>query len=90
MLKKQFVRGAVTALVLGLPLAACSGGGGGRSERPSQPPTVVAPAPTQQEDRFGLAFGSYFRASANSEPSPVNDGDIVAVSFTTEPIDLTP
>lgn len=81
---KRILRNALISTSLALPLAACGGGGGG-SDKTSQPPTVVT---TAQEDKFGLAFGTAFRAKPDSEPVPVNDGDIVPVSLTTEPIDI--
>ena len=42
----------------------------------------------QQEDQFGVRFGTAFRADNNSEPYSPADGDIAAVSFTTEPVDI--
>jgi len=75
-------------LSLTLALGACSGGGGGGgggSDRPGAPPVVVV---TAQEDKFGLAFGTAFRAARNGEPNIVNEGDLVPVSFTTTPIDI--
>lgn len=83
MKSKQTVRNALIGFSLALPLAGCGGGGG--SDKPPTPPKVVT---TAQEDKFGLAFGMDFRASPNSEPATVNEGDIVPVSFTTEPIDI--
>jgi hypothetical protein len=76
-------RNALIGFSLALPLAACGGGGG--SDKAPTPPVVVT---TAQEDKFGLAFGADFRASPNSEPATVKDGDIVPVSFMTEPIDI--
>ena len=83
--KTNILRNAFIGLALALPLAACSGGGGGGGGS-NNPPDVV----TSQEDQFGLAFGRAFRAAANAEPRQVSDGDLVPVSFTTEPIDITP
>lgn len=84
MKSKPILRNAIVSLSLALALAACGGGGGG-TDRPPEPPTVVA---TAQEDKFGVAFGSAFRAPADGEPKPVNDGDIVPVSLTEEPIEI--
>ena len=90
MTKKQLMQRAVIALALTLPLAACGGGGGRSKDRVTPPLVVVAPPATAQEDRFGVAFGSAFRAPANGEPFLVGDGDLIPISFTTEPIDITP
>lgn len=48
--------------------------------------TVNTPPAAPQENQFGSAFATDYRASANSEPANANDGDIVAVSLTTEPV----
>jgi len=75
---------AAAFLAVALTLSAC---GNNRSKdtgaAPTPPPGAVVT--TRQEDTFGTVFGNLFRANANSEPVPVNDGDLVAVSFTTEP-----
>ena len=84
MTKKQLIQRALLGTALALPLAACGGGGGG-SDSVIAPPIVVK---TAQEDKFGVQFGIDFRASMNSEPASVNDGDIVPVSLTNEPIDI--
>ncbi|MEO6359186.1 MAG: hypothetical protein ABIO43_01255 [Sphingomicrobium sp.] len=87
MTKMHIIRRGSVPLALTLSLAACGGGGGNGSDKPGDPPTVIT---TAQEDRFGVAFGTAFRAPLNGEPVPVNDGDLVPVSLTTEPIDITP
>lgn len=86
MTKMQLGRRVLIGSILSLPLAACGGGGGG-SDSVVTPPVVVT---TAQEDKFGIPFGADFRASMNSEPASVADGDIVPISLTTEPIDITP
>ena len=73
---------AAAVLAVVLTLTAC---GSGRSKDTGAAPTPPPVAVTRQEDTFGTVFGNLFRATANSEPSSVNDGDLVAVSFTTEP-----
>lgn len=79
----QTVLRIVAGLGFALALAAC-----GRSS--SHGSTTISPgAPaTAQEDQFGAAFGTDFRAAANSEPAVVNSGDIVPVSATTEPVTI--
>lgn len=84
MTNRQLLTRALCGTALALPLAACGGGGGGHDSTPA-PPTVVT---TAQEDKFGVQFGTDFRAAMNSEPAAVNDGDVVPVSLTTEPIDI--
>ncbi|WP_411289964.1 hypothetical protein [Sphingorhabdus sp.] len=63
-------------------LAAC-GGGADNTTPPPPPPTTVV-----QEDRFGVAFGTAFRADPNATPIEPKDGDIIPLSLTTEPIDV--
>ena len=85
-MNKQFMRRLLISSALGASLAACGGGGGGGQDSPAAPPVSVITTP--QEDRFGVAFGTAFRAPLNGEPVDVNDGDIVPVNLTTEPIDI--
>lgn len=73
---------AVSMLATGL--AACGGGNGSNTPTPMPGQTGAA----RQEDQFGIAFGNDFRADPNSEPAQVADGDIVAVSLTTEPVTI--
>lgn len=40
---------------------------------------------TRTEDKFGKNFGNVSRASPNSEPAEVEDGDLAPVSDTAEP-----
>lgn len=77
-----------TALVgvLATGLGGCFGGGDDSTPPPDTPPVVVQP---KQEDKFGLAFGMAFRVDANSEPTPVKDGDLIPISFTDEPTPIT-
>ena len=76
-----------TAAVGGLALALSACGSGSNS---STATTIVAPVvtATAQEDKFGTAFGTDYRAVANTEPATTADSDIVAVSLTTEPIEV--
>ena len=88
MTNKQFSQRVLITFGLALALAACGGSGGGGTDTVVDPPKVVV---TNQEDQFGTAFGTDFRTAANTDPSPtVNDGDIVPVSLTTEPVNITP
>lgn len=63
-------------------LVAC-GGGADNTTPPPPPPTTVA-----QEDSFGVAFGTAFRADSNATPIEPKDGDIIPLSLTTEPTDV--
>ena len=40
------------------------------------------------EDKFGTKFGTASRAPANSEPANVEDGDMIPVSNTGEPVQI--
>ena len=73
-----------TLLAVTLAVGAC---GSGKDPTPgaTTPPPVVT---VRQEDQFGVQFGLAFRADNNSEPFNVNDGDLVAISLTTEPVDI--
>ena len=75
---------AVSLLVTGL--SACGDGNG--SNTPTPTPTPGQTGTARQEDQFGIAFGNAFRAAPDGEPSPVADGDLVAVSLTTEPVTI--
>ncbi len=80
---KLALRGAVM-LGLGLAIAAC-----GSSNNNTTPPNNGGGTITvRQEDQFGIQFGTAFRADNNSEPYNPVDGDIVAVSLLTEPVDI--
>ena len=78
---RHLIRSAAI-LGLGLSIAAC--GSGNNAPSPPGGGGVV----TKQEDQFGLAFGTTFRANPNSEPYSPQDGDIVAVSLTAEPVTI--
>lgn len=65
-------------------LSACGSDGGSTTPAPTPTQTTTA----RVEDQFGIAFGNDFRADPNSEPSPVADGDLVAISLTTEPVPI--
>lgn len=69
-------------LILAISVVAC---GPRASPVPPDPGPVVT---VKQEDQFGVKFGTAFRADNNSEPYSPADGDIVAISLTTEPVDI--
>ncbi len=70
-------------LILGCAIAACG------SNSSSTPPNNGGGTVTvRQEDQFGVPFGTAFRADNNSEPYSPADGDIAAISLTTEPVDI--
>ncbi len=77
--KRIAAAGAVVAS--SLILSAC-----GSTNLPTPTPTPSATAAAKQEDQFGLAFGTDFRADPNTEPAAVNDGDLIAISLVTEPV----
>lgn len=77
--KTRLVFQAGFAITLAAGLSACGSGGSAPTPTPSQ--TTSA----RFEDQFGIAFGNDFRASPNGEPSPVADGDLIAISLTDEP-----
>ncbi len=64
-------------------LAACGGGADNTTPPPPPPPTTVV-----QEDTFGVAFGTAFRADPNATPIEPKDGDIIPLSVTTEPSNI--
>ena len=70
-------------LGLGLAVAACGGSG-----YQTPPPPGGGGVTVKQEDSFGMQFATAFRADNNSEPYNVADGDIIAISLTTEPVDI--
>ena len=78
---RPFIHSALV-IVLGLSIAACN-----PSKAPPPPPGggVVT---VKQEDQFGMAFAAAFRAANNSEPYSPQDGDIVAVSLSAEPVTI--
>ena len=78
-------RKSLNLLLFAVPissLAAC-GGGADNTAPPPPPPTTVV-----QEDTFGVAFGTAFRADPNATPIEPKDGDIIPLSLTTEPNDV--
>lgn len=62
-------------------LSACSGGGDGSVSPPSDPPPIGAA-------RFGAGFAAGFAKTPNSDPANPVPGDIIALSFTTDPLEV--
>jgi hypothetical protein len=73
-----------TLLVCGMGsgLAACGGNSGDASAPAPPPPVVVMP----QENQFGAAFATDYRASPMSNPVTPVPGDIIPLSLTTNPV----
>ena len=80
---QQFALRGVIILTLAGAVVAC-----GPSASRSPPPGGGGVVTLKQEDQFGVPFGIAFRADNNSEPYSPADGDIAAISLTTEPIDI--
>ena len=80
--KKVVLHGGAIALAA-MSLAGCDSG----SNR-DNPPNNGGGGTVRQEDQFGMAFATAFRAENNSEPKTVNDGDLVAISLTSEPVTI--
>jgi len=74
----------LNALLVSVPLATLAACGGGNDNATSNPPPPP-PTTVSQEDSFGLAFGTAFRADPNATPIEPKDGDIIPLSLTTEP-----
>ena len=78
-------RKSLNLLLFAVPistLAAC-GGDADNTTPPPPPPTTVV-----QEDTFGVAFGTAFRADTNGTAIEPKDGDVIPLSLTTEPVDV--
>lgn len=73
--------GAAASALMGL--AACGGGGSDGATAP--PPPTMTP---QGAQRFGLGFATSFGASANSDPRDPGMNDIIALSLTSDPIEV--
>ena len=72
-------------LVFAVPLSTLAACSSGSDNTPPPPPPVTTVA---QEDTFGVAFGTAFRADPNATPIEPKDGDIIPLSLTTEPNDV--
>lgn len=85
---KSFLLRSAAAAALTASLAACDSGGGGGGGGGTPPTPPAPPAPARIEDGFGPQFGAAFRADANSNPRDPAAGDLVPVSFTTDPVNI--
>lgn len=85
--RKVVLHGSAIALVA-VSLAGCGNSDRRRADAPEAPPSGGGAVTVRQEDQFGMGFAAAFRADNNSEPQVVNDGDIVAISLTTEPVSI--
>lgn len=90
-MKRLLIKLAMTTAVV-VPLAAC-----GDSDRMDDvvvtPPPTSTPAPppaiaTAALESLGAGFAVLFRTDANTEPRDPTEGDLAAISFTTEPAEI--
>ncbi len=79
--KKIVWHSSLIALV-GFALGGCDGNHDGATPPNNGGGAVFNP------DQFGMGFAAAFNAVSNGEPKTVNDGDIVAVSLTSEPVTI--
>jgi hypothetical protein len=84
MYKRLLLRSAGAAVVAAA-LAACDGGGG---DGGTVTPTPTPDPPARLEDQFGANFGAAFRAAANMDPRDPAPGDLIPISFTTDPVNI--
>jgi hypothetical protein len=85
---KRFLLHSAAAAALTASLAACGGGGGSDGGTTVTPPPAP-PTPVRLEDQFGAQFGAMFRAAANTDPRDPAPGDLIPISFTTDPVNIT-
>ena len=85
--KHRTVRLLTVAVLLGsaIQVAACSDGGGGSIFSPPPPTPPVQPVGAA---RFGGGFATSFAANKDTDPRDPVAGDIISVSFTTDPLDV--
>lgn len=89
-MRRMLIRLAMTAAVV-VPLTAC-GDSDKMDDVGAAPPPSATPPPapaTAAVETLGAGFAGIFRSNSESEPRDAADGDIVAVSFTTEPAEIT-
>lgn len=79
---------ALAILIFGAGLASCGGGGGGGGNNGGGGGGGGGTT-TAQEDKFGVQFGKDFRKSAlTDDPEPVQNGDIIAIDPTADPVTI--
>lgn len=93
-MKRMLIRLALAVVVAG-PLAACSDNDdiddvAVVTPPPPAPPPASNPGPgTAPLESLGAGFAALFRTDANTEPRDPTEGDLAAISFTTEPAEIT-
>ncbi len=71
-------------LIAGASLSSCSD----KSESDAFADMNLSVGFEQSDKPFGEGFDAKFRADPNSEPTPVREGDVPPVSYTTEPVQI--
>jgi len=81
--RKLLIAGAISS---GLgALGGCSSGGDGvATVQPPPPPPPVAMGAV----RFGTGFATAFQAGTNTDPRDPMQADIIAASFSTDPLEV--
>ena len=82
MIRPTFLFGLM--LLTGASLTACNKQDASDALLPDQ----AASKARHPEDQFGEGFGNAFRAEPNSEPATVDEGDVIPVSQTAEPVQI--
>ncbi len=83
-MKKKLVP-AVAFSLLAVGLAGCGDG----NNNSSSSAAITPPATPAPEDQFGKQFGVLYRTAANTDPANVNDGDVIALTLTADPLPIT-
>lgn len=75
----------IATVAAGMLAAACDGGGSSAAPPPPPPPPPPAP-PASFSSNFGAGFEAAFQQAAFAEPLAVEDGDIIDVDITADPL----
>jgi len=93
-MKRLLIKLAMTTAVV-VPLSAC-GNSNDMDDVVVVPPPTATPAPpppftigTAPLESLGTGFAALFRTDSNTEPRDPTEGDLAAISFTTEPAEIT-